>query len=95
VFLPIGFVLLAVYLTQVETLVHSLEKDSKFLDTVLEIRRYEKNWILYKKVSDFETARQLITTAHELLNTLDPNLIGGRGGDNPASTPEAIKLETA
>lgn len=67
----IGFLITAIYLSQVESQVRSLENDSKLLDTILEIRRYEKNWILYKKSADYEINRQLIKTADELLITLD------------------------
>ncbi|MBU0484508.1 MAG: HAMP domain-containing histidine kinase [Proteobacteria bacterium] len=87
----IGFVITAIYLSQVESQVRSLEKDSKLLDTVLEIRRYEKNWILYKKVGDFETNRQLCTTLGDLLNALDKVVPGGNDDTRIKADPEYIK----
>lgn len=87
----IGFVLSAIFLIQLDTFVRSLEKDSKLLDTVLEVRRYEKNWILYKKRADFETANQQMKAAHDLLESLDPNLGGPNNRKNLAIRPEKIQ----
>lgn len=75
ILVAIGFVLFAIYLSRVESLVSSLEKDSKLLDTVLEIRRYEKNWILYKQKEDYETVQKLIGDTHQILLSIDPGVI--------------------
>lgn len=69
----LGFVVTAIFLSRVEGQVHSLEDASKLLDTVLEIRRYEKNWILYKDQADFEKNQQQLAVAFELVNTPGQN----------------------
>lgn len=66
-----GFVVTAIFWTRVETQVHSLEAVSELLDTVLEIRRYEKNWILYKDQVDFEKNQQQLAEGFTLLERRD------------------------
>jgi signal transduction histidine kinase len=87
----IGFVTTAIFLSQVESVVRSLEKDSKLLDTILEIRRYEKNWIHYKQETDFNTNSQLIATAMGLINTLDKEIPGVNGKSVIRVAPDDIK----
>lgn len=64
-----GFVVTAIFLSRVEAQVHSLEAASALLDTVLEIRRYEKNWILYKDQPNFAKNQQLLADCARLLES--------------------------
>lgn len=73
--MAIGFIIKGVNLSRVESQIYALEKTSKLLDTVLEIRRYEKNWLLYKKPSDFKTNQEMIANAFELLKTGNNELV--------------------
>lgn len=66
-----GFVVTAIFLSRVESQVYSLEAASKLLDTVLEVRRYEKNWILYKSQADFDKNQQQLVEAFDLLTARD------------------------
>jgi signal transduction histidine kinase len=66
-----GFVVTAVFWTQVETQVQSLEAVSQLLDTVLEVRRYEKNWILYKDQVDYSKNQQQLAASFILLERRD------------------------
>ena len=45
------------------------EAISEFFDTTLEIRRFEKNYFLYEKRSDFDENLQYVTKAQELIVT--------------------------
>ena len=45
------------------------EAISEFFDTTLEIRRFEKNYFLYEKRSDFDENLRYVTKAQELLAT--------------------------
>lgn len=87
----VSFITSVIYLSQVESMVKSLEKDSKLLDTILEIRRYEKNWILYKQETDFKTNSDLIIIALNLLTTLDKEIPGISSNSAERVSPDNIK----
>lgn len=67
--MAIGFIIKGINLSRVESQIYALETTSKLLDNVLEIRRYEKNWLLYNKPSDFTTNQEMIAKTFELLLT--------------------------
>jgi len=66
-------------LSRVQSRVVVLEKVARLLDTVLEMRRYEKNWILYGKMEDLVTNQTMTSKAFELLDELQApgNLTSG------------------
>jgi len=63
----VGVVLTWINLSGVRSHVYSLEATSELLDTVLEVRRYEKNWLLYRKGADFFENERMIGHGFELL----------------------------
>lgn len=64
----LGLVISWFNLEQVRTRVLALKTTSELLDTILEIRRYEKNWILYGDTSDYIKNEEMIAKAFILLN---------------------------
>ncbi|HIJ78327.1 MAG: ATP-binding protein [Desulfobulbaceae bacterium] len=58
-------------LSRVQSRVIVLEKVTKLLDTVLEIRRYEKNWILYGLEDDLAINHTMVANAFALIEELD------------------------
>ena len=63
----LGLILSWVNMGQISTQIEALKTTSGFLDTVLEIRRYEKNWIIYRDVPDFNINQEWIAKASKLL----------------------------
>ncbi len=63
----LGLIISWANLGQVRTHVDALKATSEFLDTILEIRRYEKNWIIYRDVSDFNINQGMVAEAIALL----------------------------
>jgi len=63
----VGLGVAGLEISRVRTQIHSLEATSELLDTVLEIRRYEKNWLLYHEVTDFEKNSDMVNSAFTLL----------------------------
>ncbi|MFA5802287.1 MAG: HAMP domain-containing sensor histidine kinase [Thermoleophilia bacterium] len=57
-----------------QQIVSSGESVSSLFDTTLEIRRFEKNYFLYRTSTDFDELRAYIDQADELLNREDLNL---------------------
>ena len=66
-----------VSLLVVEDQVELFSGISRFLDTTLEMRRYEKNFLLYGKREDLETAMEYADAAAALL---EEGAVGGAGG---------------
>ena len=56
----LGLILSWDNMRQISTQIEALKTTSGFLDTVLEIRRYEKNWIIYRDVPDFNINQEWI-----------------------------------
>ena len=63
----LGLILSWVNLGQISTQVDALKTTSEFLDTILDIRRYEKNWIIYRDAPDFNINQEKVYDALELL----------------------------
>ena len=63
----LGLILSWANMGQISTQIDALKTTSGFLDTVLEIRRYEKNWIIYRDVPDFNINQEKIADALKLL----------------------------
>jgi two-component system NtrC family sensor kinase len=63
----LGLVLSWVNMGQISSQIDALKMTSGFLDTVLEIRRYEKNWIIYRDAPDFNINQEKIAEALKLL----------------------------
>jgi hypothetical protein len=63
----LGLVLSWVNMGQISTQIDALKTTSGLLDTVLEIRRYEKNWIIYRDAPDFNINQEWIAKASKLL----------------------------
>ena len=63
----LGLILSWVNMGQISTQIAALKTTSGFLDTVLEIRRYEKNWIIYRDVPDFNINQEKVAEALNLL----------------------------
>jgi two-component system NtrC family sensor kinase len=63
----LGLILSWVNLGQISTQIDALKTTSQFLDTVLEIRRYEKNWIIYRDIPDFNINQGRVAEALKLL----------------------------
>jgi len=66
---------------------------TRFVDTILEVRRYEKNYFLYRKRDDFEKALEYIDNAVKLMQEnrkmFDAVQLGGAmAGDTLKSTSE-------
>lgn len=57
-----------------QQIVSSGETVSSLFDTTLEIRRFEKNYFLYRTSTDFDELRAYIDQADELINREDLNL---------------------
>jgi len=51
----LGLIISWINLQQISTQIDALKTTSGFLDKVLDIRRYEKNWIIYRDIPDFNT----------------------------------------
>ena len=66
----LGLVLSWVNMGKISNQIDALKMTSGFLDTVLEIRRYEKNWIIYRDVPDYNINQEKIAKA---LNMLEDN----------------------
>ena len=66
----LGLVLSWANMGQISNQIDALKMTSGFLDTVLEIRRYEKNWIIYRDVPDYNINQEKIAKA---LNMLEEN----------------------
>jgi signal transduction histidine kinase len=62
---------------------------SRFLDTTLEMRRYEKNYLLYGKREDLETAMDYADSAAALLAE---GVVGGAGSDSRPARWQRIVL---
>ena len=60
--------LVALGLANIRQRVAALETVSALSDTVLEIRRYEKNWLLYRQAQDFHENQAQIGKALTLLH---------------------------
>jgi two-component system NtrC family sensor kinase len=52
---------------QISAQIGALKTTSGFLDTVLEIRRYEKNWIIYRDIPDFNLNQEQVAKALKAL----------------------------
>ena len=63
----LGLILSWVNMGQISTQIDALKTTSRFLDTALEIRRYEKNWIIYRDLPDFNTNEAMVEKALKLL----------------------------
>ena len=63
----LGLILSWANMGQISTQIDGLKTTSGFLDTVLEIRRYEKNWIIYRDIPDFNTNQEWVAKALKLL----------------------------
>jgi signal transduction histidine kinase len=63
----LGLIISWVNLGQIRGQVEGLKTTSEFLDTILEIRRYEKNWIIYRDIPDFNINQNMVAEALELL----------------------------
>jgi len=63
----LGLILSWVNMGQISTQIDALKTTSGFLDTVLEIRRYEKNWIIYRDVPDFNINQGRVAEALKVL----------------------------
>jgi len=63
----LGLILSWVNMGQISNQIDALKMTSGFLDTVLEIRRYEKNWIIYRDVSDYNINHEKNVDALNLL----------------------------
>jgi len=77
----ITMVLMWVSLVGVRGQIYTLEAGSEFLDTVLEVRRYEKNWLLYRETLDFESNEAMVAAALTILNRHQHEFIA-KGDDN-------------
>ena len=60
---------------QIEKEVDYGEKSSEFLENVLEMRRYEKNYFLYHNKSDFENLKNYFVKSKDLFELLKPQFI--------------------
>ncbi len=63
----LGLILSWINMGQISTKIDALKTTSEFLDTVLEIRRYEKNWIIYRDIPDFNINQERVDEALKLL----------------------------
>ena len=63
----LGLILSWVNMGQISVQIDALKTTSRFLDTVLEIRRYEKNWIIYRDVPDYNINQGRVVEALTLL----------------------------
>ncbi|MBF0346131.1 MAG: HAMP domain-containing protein [Magnetococcales bacterium] len=66
-------------LHQMETRIHSVSGITDFLNAVLELRRYEKNFFLYGQKSDWESNHEWLNQAEAILFDRIMNLIGVAG----------------
>jgi hypothetical protein len=67
----LGLVLSWVNMGQISAQIDALKTTSGFLDTVLEIRRYEKNWIIYRDVPEGVIGDLKIITTDEVSKIVD------------------------
>ncbi len=68
---------------------------TRFVDTVLEIRRYEKNYFLYRKEDDFKKVKQYIDNAIHLLKNNRERFDSIQLSDNIVSGEEIKTSEIA
>lgn len=71
----IGLIITWINLSHVQERIFALETTSELLDTVLEIRRYEKNWLLYHEGSDYQANEAMIATAINILKNSRRGLV--------------------
>ncbi|MDH5298546.1 MAG: ATP-binding protein [Desulfobulbaceae bacterium] len=64
----VTMVLMWASLVRVRSQIYVLEASSELMDTVLEVRRYEKNWLLYRETFDFENNEKMVAAAIVLLD---------------------------
>ncbi|MGE0086720.1 MAG: sensor histidine kinase [Desulfococcaceae bacterium] len=74
--LAIGFIaaISYSYLLQIEHKQHFAEIADDLSNIILEIRRYEKNWLLYGSKEDFNENREFIRKGLELLSKIVPDV---------------------
>ena len=79
--LAIGFIGIVSYhyLSAIERKQHFVEVADDLSNITLEIRRYEKNFLLYGSKEDLEENRRYIQDGLNLLNTLDSEVKGLEG----------------
>ena len=65
----LGLILSWVNMGQISTQIDALKTTSGFLDTVLEIRRYEKNWIIYRSDLDYNLNQEKTAEALNMLES--------------------------
>jgi two-component system NtrC family sensor kinase len=63
----LGLILSWLNMGQISAQIEALKTTSGFLDTVLEIRRYEKNWIIYRDIPDFNLNQEQVVEALKAL----------------------------
>ena len=77
----VTMVLMWASLVRVRSQVSVLEASSELMDTVLEIRRYEKNWLLYRESFDFDNNDKMVAAAIALLDERGQDFIGNEPAD--------------
>jgi two-component system, NtrC family, sensor kinase len=80
-------ILVALGLADIRQRVSALESVTTLTDTVLEVRRYEKNWLLYRQDQDFHENQLQTDNALTLLKRKD-------GAAGTAWSQEGVELET-
>ncbi|MFC1512884.1 sensor histidine kinase [Thermodesulfobacteriota bacterium] len=85
----VTMVLMWASLVRVRSQVSVLEASSELMDTVLEARRYEKNWLLYREDFDFENNDKMVAAAIALLDERGQDF----RGNEPADTISRMRRE--
>ena len=67
------------FFTRMESNLYSLSQADHLLNTVLEVRRYEKNFFLYRHEEDFQQALAYLDQVEEILSTGSRRLREGAG----------------
>ncbi len=77
------------YLLRLESTLAIMEMADDLSDTILEIRRYEKNFLLYGHQEDFEESQRFLAMAQNALKGMDAL------GDAPRERTSLSRLDTA
>ncbi|MBI5523952.1 MAG: HAMP domain-containing histidine kinase [Desulfarculus sp.] len=67
------------FFTRMEDKLHFLSRADHLLNTVLEVRRYEKNYFLYQHQEDYQQALAYLDQVDEILAADGPRLSGSEG----------------
>jgi signal transduction histidine kinase len=68
------------FFTQVEEMLFFVSRTDQIVNTVLEVRRYEKNYLLYHHQEDYQQALDYLVQLDEWLKADAPQPLGERGG---------------